>query len=68
MNCPSCGHGKHRVLQTRRVEPDIILRQRVCPECEYRWFTMEMEMPDGAIGWGNPGLVIRDGYKHVHFS
>lgn len=55
-------------MQTRRVEPDLILRQRICRECAYHWFTMEMEMPEGAIKWGTYGLVVADGYKRVHFS
>ena len=68
MNCAKCGHVKHRVMQTRRVEPDLILRQRICRECAYHWFTMEMEMPEGAVKWGTYGLVVADGYKRVHFS
>lgn len=68
MNCARCGHAKHRVLQVRKGEPDTTLRQRICRECGYIWFTMEMEMPDGAVGWTNTGLVVKDGYKHIHFS
>lgn len=68
MNCARCGHDKHRVLQTRRGEPDTVLRQRICRDCGFTWFTMEIEMPDGAIGWTNKGLTVKDGYKHIRFS
>jgi transcriptional regulator NrdR family protein len=68
MNCARCGHIKGRVLQTRRGEPDSILRQRICRECGYTWFTLEMEMPDGAVVWTNTGLAVKEGYKHIKFS
>ena len=45
-----------------------MLRQRICRDCGYTWFTMEIEMPDGAIGWTNKGLTVKDGYKHIRFS
>lgn len=68
MNCARCASPKARVLQTRKEQPDTILRQRICRECGYTWFTLEMEMPEGSVGWTNTGLARKDGYKHIDFS
>ena len=71
MNCARCSHPTSRVLQTRREEPDTILRQRICRECGYTWFTLELEMPDKSVRWvkkgGSTGLVRNEGYQHVRF-
>lgn len=40
MNCPTCGHDAHRVLQTNTRE-DRIQRTRECNGCGHRWHTIE---------------------------
>jgi transcriptional regulator NrdR family protein len=67
MNCPACASEKHRVLQTRRDSPESIIRQRICRQCGHTWFSLEVDMPDGAIAWSHSSLIRNDGYKHITF-
>lgn len=41
MNCPTCGHGDHRVLRTDEAD-DRIVRTRECLRCAKRWRTAEV--------------------------
>jgi NTP pyrophosphatase (non-canonical NTP hydrolase) len=42
MDCPVCG-GATTVCETRRPEADCVNRVRKCPECGYRFRTVEYE-------------------------
>ena len=45
MDCPRCGSGRIRVLETlphRRNHPARIYRRRRCLECRARWRTVEL--------------------------
>lgn len=41
MTCPKC-NAKARVIETR-CEDDYVRRRRVCSECNYRFFTVEID-------------------------
>lgn len=41
MTCPKC-NAKARVIETR-CEDDYVRRRRVCSECNYRFFTVEVD-------------------------
>lgn len=48
MNCPSCQHTYTKVLETRLLleQPRWTKRQRLCTECQTRFFTIEMPATD----------------------
>ena len=52
MNCPNCGSKNHRTPVTNSERSDQVIRKRVCSDCKTRWFTVELEVPTYAIGWG----------------
>lgn len=41
MTCPKC-NARARVIETR-CEDDYVRRKRVCSECNYRFFTVEID-------------------------
>jgi hypothetical protein len=53
MNCPNCGNKNHRTPVTNGHLPDEVVRKRVCESCGGHWFTVEVRVPDYAIGWSN---------------
>ena len=55
MQCPHCGHGKHRVIDTRD-RGETIRRRRECLDCKQRFTTYEHVAP---------GLLVskRDGHR-----
>ena len=48
MNCPSCEHNYTKVKETRVIEeqPRWSKRRRICPECGYHFWTIEMPAED----------------------
>jgi transcriptional regulator NrdR family protein len=48
MNCPNCQHNYTKVLETRTLpeQPRWTKRQRLCTECQIRFFTIEMPASD----------------------
>lgn len=68
MNCPSCGHERHRVMNTRQEGPETTIRQRICQGCAHIFYTLEIDMPEGSVKWNGNCLHRREGYKHVRFS
>ena len=44
MQCPHCGHGKHKVIDTRERK-ETIRRRRQCLDCEQRFTTYEHVAP-----------------------
>jgi transcriptional regulator NrdR family protein len=53
MNCPECGSKNNRTPVTNGHLPDQVVRKRVCGFCGHAWFTVEMAVPDYAIGWSD---------------
>ena len=51
MECPRCRSTNHRTSSTNGLLPDQIVRRRVCSACGHAWFTVEVVVPDGAVGW-----------------
>lgn len=65
MDCPACNNRSTRVLQTRRESPDSTIRQRICRSCGQEWFTLEIELPENSVIWGNGILARKEGYKRI---
>ena len=53
MNCPECGSKENRTPITNGHLPDEVVRKRVCKVCGHAWFTVEMTVPEYAIGWSD---------------
>ena len=55
MECPHCGHGKHKVIDSRD-RGETVRRRRQCLDCEQRFTTYEHVAP---------GLLVtkRDGHR-----
>ena len=53
MNCPECGSKENRTPITNGHLPDEVVRKRVCKACGHAWFTVEMTVPEYAIGWSD---------------
>lgn len=51
MNCPKCSSSALRVPITNNRLADQVVRRRQCADCGHRWFTVEMTVPDYAVGW-----------------
>ena len=67
MQCPHCGHGKHKVIDTRE-RGETIRRRRQCPDCVQRFTTYEHVAP--SIGCTLHGrrvvlLLIKKGPRHI---
>ena len=54
MNCPKCDWATHRAAVTTQTLSDQIVRKRKCCACHHAWFTVEIAVPNYAIGW-SPG-------------
>jgi hypothetical protein len=51
MKCPNCSSSALRVPITNNKLDDQVVRRRQCMDCGHKWFTVEMTVPDYAIGW-----------------
>lgn len=51
MKCPKCSSSALRVPITNNRLDDQVVRRRQCADCGHRWFTVEMAVPDYAVGW-----------------
>jgi hypothetical protein len=51
MNCPKCSSAAVRCPITNNMLSDQVVRRRVCGDCGHRWFTVELTVPDYAVGW-----------------
>lgn len=51
MNCPNCSSSALRVPITNNKLDQQVVRRRQCLDCGHRWFTVEMTVPDYAVGW-----------------
>jgi transcriptional regulator NrdR family protein len=68
VNCPSCGHKQHRVMNTRQEGPETTIRQRICQGCAHMFYTLEIDMPQDSVQWHHNHMRRLDGYKHIRFS
>lgn len=53
MDCPQCAADKSRirVQLSRHDTVESIVRRRVCLDCDYAWYTCEVELPEGSTRW-----------------
>lgn len=51
MDCPKCSSSTLRVPITNNRLADQVMRRRMCADCGHKWFTVEMTVPDYAVGW-----------------
>jgi transcriptional regulator NrdR family protein len=51
MRCPKCCSGAIRVPITNNKLDDQVVRKRICADCGHKWFTVEVAVPDYAVGW-----------------
>ena len=62
MICPQCSSGTIRTPITNNMLDDQVMRRRQCADCGHRWFTVELAVPDYAVGWctarGKPVLRV----------
>ena len=56
MICPQCSHNDHRATATNSKLDDQIVRRRVCQSCGHAWFTVEVPVPNYAVGWSKGHL------------
>lgn len=51
MECPQCRSSSNRTPITNGLLADQVVRKRVCLDCGHRWFTVEVMVPEYAVGW-----------------
>jgi transcriptional regulator NrdR family protein len=55
MHCSNCGEpirrGTTRILQARNDTIESKLRNRICKHCNYRFWTVEVELPPKTVKW-----------------
>ena len=69
MECPKCGSPQLRVLRTKQETGESTVRQRICRGCGHVFFTVEVDLPDGAVAQvADGGLERRPGFRRVAFS
>ncbi len=68
MRCAKCDFKRMDVGRTCRDTAETILRQRKCPVCGHKVFTLEVEMPPEAAQHTNAGTMKRlPGFLRVKF-
>ena len=69
MDCSRCGSDAVKVLLSRKDTDVSRVRERHCKSCDHRWFSLEVELPAGAVEWvEGPRKVRRKvGFKRVEF-
>jgi transcriptional regulator NrdR family protein len=56
MLCPQCSHSDHRATSINSRLDDQIVRRRACQSCGHAWFTVEVIVPNYAVGWSKGHL------------
>ena len=51
MQCPKCCSSAIRAPITNNMLEDQVVRRRQCADCGHKWFTVEVTVPDYAVGW-----------------
>ena len=68
MRCAKCDYKRMDVERTGRDTAESVLRQRQCPQCGHKVFTVEVELPDGAVQHTRIGKMKRlPGFLRVRF-
>jgi transcriptional regulator NrdR family protein len=69
MHCANCDSQKSKILWSRRDSVESKVRKRQCLDCNHAWYTLEMELPEGAVAQRTAGAVNRrPGFQRVTFS
>lgn len=53
MKCPQCGSRAYRAVITNNLIDSQTIRKRRCQSCGHIWFTVELTVPDYAMGWSH---------------
>jgi DNA-directed RNA polymerase subunit RPC12/RpoP len=53
MKCQRCGSSALQVPCTNNKLADQVVRRRACADCGHKWFTVELIVPDYAVGWSS---------------
>lgn len=53
MKCPACGSRNYIAVITNNLIDSQTIRKRRCRDCEHVWFTVELAVPNYAVGWSN---------------
>jgi len=68
MRCSRCDFERMGVARSCRDTAESVLRQRECPACGHKVFTVEVELPDGAAQHTNTGKLKRlPGFLRIKF-
>ena len=51
MKCPKCSSSVLRAPRTNNMLDDQVVRRRACVDCGHKWYTVEIAVPDYAVGW-----------------
>jgi hypothetical protein len=58
MHCPNCNEpirrGQNKVVQARNDTNESKIRQRRCLACNHTFWSVEVDLPPGAIKWMPP--------------
>lgn len=70
MDCPQCGADGVRVKASRKDTDISKVRYRHCLACDYRFYSVEVQIPDAAIEHVRTrrGFRRRPGFRNVTFS
>jgi len=70
MRCAKCDYKRLHVERTSADTAESIVRQRYCPECGYKVFTVEVELPSGTVRHQRGGEKMKrlPGGQRVSFS
>ena len=69
MNCPLCDCSEIRAASTRHDTVESIIRDRRCTQCDYKWYTCEIDIPRDAVRWGTNSVMRRlPGYRKITFQ
>ena len=53
MMCPKCSSSELRAEVTNNKLRDQVVRRRGCVTCGFKWFTVEVRVPDYTVGWSS---------------
>lgn len=70
MRCAQCDYKRLHVERTSVDTAESIIRQRYCPNCGYKVFTVEVELPPNTVKHqhGAEKMKRLPGAQRVHFS
>jgi transcriptional regulator NrdR family protein len=69
MRCARCDYQRLDVSRTCQDTAESVLRERKCPACGYKVFTVEVELPTAAVRYSFRDKLKRlSGFLRVNFS